>query len=268
MQLLSLDSQTARLEIRILLGHALGVDRTWLIAHEHDFLMPEAVARYESLLDRRLAGEPIAYILGEKEFHGRTFRVTPDVLIPRPETELLVELALAQCRTVASPRILDLGTGSGCIAITLALECPSASVSAVEHSPSALVIARQNADRHQADIRFFQGDWFEPVAGQRFDIIVANPPYIAPDDPHLLQGDVRYEPLSALVAENRGMSALQTIAIQAKAHLHPNGWLFLEHGYNQSEDMKAVLMAAGYPCPRYWLDGAGITRVSGARLSE
>lgn len=268
MQSLSLDSQAARLEIRILLGRALGVDRAWLIAHEYDPLMPEAVARYEELLDRRLAGEPIAYILGQKEFYGRAFRVTPDVLIPRPETELLVDLALARCRGLASPRILDLGTGSGCIAITLALECPSARVAAVEKSPSALAIARQNADRHQADISFFQGDWFEPLAGQRFDIIVANPPYIAPGDPHLLQGDVRYEPQSALVAENRGMSALQTIAIQARAHLHPNGWLLLEHGYNQAEDMKAVLTAAGYPRPGFWWDGAGITRVSGGGLSE
>lgn len=268
MQALALDMATARLEIRILLGHALGVDRTWLIAHERDPLPPKAVARYEALLSRRLGGEPVAYILGEKEFFGRIFKVTPDVLIPRPETELLVELALKRCRLIKTPGILDLGTGSGCIAITLALECPAAHVSAVESSGAALDIARKNAARNQADVEFIRNRWFESLDDRQFDIIVANPPYIAPGDPHLLQGDVRHEPASALVAEDEGLADIREIAVRAKAHLCRGGVLLLEHGYDQAEAVRALLIEAGYAGPETWRDLAGIERVSGAKMSE
>ena len=265
---MALDAMAARLEIRILLGHALGVDRTWLIAHERDHLQPEAVARYEELLGRRLAGEPIAYILGEKEFYGRIFTVTPDVLIPRPETELLVDLALARCGNMTSPKILDLGTGSGCIAITLALECPAAQVTAVEESGAALEIARRNAAKNGVDIEFIQSHWFEALGVRQFDIIVSNPPYIAPGDPHLLQGDIRHEPTHALVSDNSGINDIQTIVTQAISHFRPNGLLLLEHGYNQAGHVRHLLQTAGFAKPESWSDLAGIERVTGAKLSE
>ena len=268
MRTLGLDKAVARLEIRILLGRALGVDRTWLIAHEHDSLMPKAVAYYEELLGRRLAGEPVAYILGEKEFYGRAFRVTPDVLIPRPETELLVDLALTRCRALASPKVLDLGTGSGCIAITLALECPSARVAAVEESRAALAVASQNAEKNCVDVEFLQSHWFEALRGRRFDIIVANPPYIALDDPHLLQGDVRHEPMGALVSENEGLADIRAIILQSKDHLFPGGTLLLEHGYDQATQVRSILSTAGYSVVRSWHDMAGTERVTGAIMSE
>lgn len=268
MQNLALDMTSARLEARVLLGHALVVDRTWLIAHEREPLPPQTIARYEELLRRRLGGEPIAYILGEKEFYGRIFKVSPDVLIPRPETELLVELALTRCRAMAAPRILDLGTGSGCIAITLVLECPAASVTAVETSKAALELARENAARNQANVEFIQSPWFDALGDRQFDIIVANPPYIAPGDPHLQQGDVRHEPVSALVAEDAGLAEIQKIMVQAKGHLWPGGILLLEHGYEQAGQVRSLLSTAGYAKPESWQDLAGIERVTGAEMSE
>lgn len=268
MQTLNLDVATARLEVRVLLGHVLSVDRTWLIAHELDPLQSEAIASYEELLGRRLAGEPIAYILGEKEFYGRTFRVTPDVLIPRPETELLVELALKRCSTIDKPRILDLGTGSGCIAITLALECPSSQVTALEESRAALEIARQNASKSGVDIEFVRSRWFEALDDRQFDIIVTNPPYVAPGDPHLLQGDVGHEPVGALVAGNKGLADIQEIVIQSRQHLRPGGALLLEHGYDQAEAVRELLIKNGYAQPETWRDLAGIERATGAKMSE
>lgn len=266
--MLALDATAARLEIRILLGHVLGVDRTWLIAHERDSLQAESIARYEELLGRRLAGEPIAYILGEKEFYGRAFSVTPDVLIPRPETELLVELALNRCRAMASPKILDLGTGSGCIAIALALECPAAQVTAVEESVAALEIARRNATKNGVDIEFVQSRWFSALGDRQFDIIVANPPYIAPGDPHLLQGDVQYEPAGALVSADMGLADIREIVVQTQSHLRSKGLLLLEHGYNQAEAVRNLLIKVGFSEPVTRRDLAGIDRVTGAKMSE
>ncbi len=268
MQTLSLNVATARLEVRVLLGHVLGVDRTWLIAHERDPLQPEATASYEELLGRRLAGEPIAYILGEKEFYGRMFKVTPDVLIPRPETELLVELALKRCSAIDKPRILDLGTGSGCIAITLALEYPSAQVTAVEESRAALEIAWQNASKSGVDIEFVRSRWFEALGDRQFDTIVTNPPYVAPGDPHLLQGDVRHEPVGALVAESKGLADIKEIVAQSRQHLRPGGVLLLEHGYDQAEAVRELLIKTGYAQPETWRDLAGIERATGAKMSE
>lgn len=268
MQTLTLEVAAARLEVRVLLGHVLGVDRTWLIAHERDPLQPEAIARYEELLGRRLAGEPIAYILGEKEFYGRMFKVTSDVLIPRPETELLVELAVARCRATASSKILDLGTGSGCIAITLALECPAAQITAVEESRAALEIARQNAAISGVDIEFVQSRWFESLGDRQFDIIVTNPPYIAPGDPHLLQGDVRHEPAGALVAKNKGLADIEEIVAQSKQHLRPGGAILLEHGYDQAEAVRELLVKTGFAEPETWRDLAGMERATGAKMSE
>jgi release factor glutamine methyltransferase len=267
-QALSLDANTARLEVRILLGHTLTVGRSWLIAHEHEHVPPQAIARYEALLSRRLAGEPIAYILGQKEFYGRMLRVTPEVLIPRPETELLVELALTRCRAMSSPQILDLGTGSGCIAITLALECLSAQVTAVEASSAAMEVARHNAVANQVNVEIIQSHWFEALGDRQFDIIVANPPYVAPGDSHLQQGDVRHEPVSALVADDAGLADIQEIVVQAKLHLRRGGELLMEHGYNQAVAVRALLKKAGYAKPESWFDMAGIERVTGAEMSE
>ncbi len=268
MRTLALDATAARLEIRILLGQVLSVDRTWLIAHERDSLQAEPIARYEELLGRRLAGEPIAYVLGEKEFYGRTFNVTPDVLIPRPETELLVDLALSQCRVMESPKILDLGTGSGCIAITLVLECPAAQVTAVEESDSALEIARRNAAKNGVHVEFVQSRWFSALGDRQFDIIVANPPYIAPGDPHLLEGDVRHEPAGALVSEDMGLADIREIVVQAKSHLRSKGLHLLEHGYNQAEAVRDLLIKVGFSEPVTRRDLAGIDRVTGAKMSE
>jgi release factor glutamine methyltransferase len=268
MQALSLDASTARLEVRVLLGRVLGASRSWLIAHESDPVPAPSIARYEEMIDRRLAGEPVAYILGEREFYARIFKVTPDVLIPRPETELLVELALERCQSFATPRVLDLGTGSGCIAITLALECPSAEVSAMEASAAALEVARHNAVLNRAKVEFIQGHWFEGLEDRQFDIIVANPPYVAAEDPHLLQGDVRHEPVTALVAEDAGLADIREIVLQARAHLRPEGVLWLEHGYNQATDVRSCLTEAGFARVQSWHDLAGMERVSGGRLSE
>lgn len=265
---LDLTTAEARLEARLLLGRALRKSRAWLIAHDDDPLPAPAVAGYEAWLARRLAGEPMAYVLGEKEFFGRTFAVSPAVLIPRPETELLVELALSHARALAAPEILDLGTGSGCLAITLALECPAAKVTAVEASIAALAVARQNAALHQADVAFVQARWFDGLAGRRFDIIVANPPYVPAGDPHLHQGDVRHEPASALVAGDEGLADIAAIISGARTQLRPGGVLLLEHGYNQAERVRSGLAEMGYVEVASFRDLAGIERVSGAKVSE
>lgn len=265
---LTLTAAEARIEAQLLLGRALEVSRAWLIAHADDPLPAPAVARYRGWLERRLAGEPVAYILGEKEFFGRVFTVSPAVLIPRPETELLVELAQARCASYAAPRVLDLGTGSGCIAITLALECPRAEVTAVDVSPAALAVARENAARHGASVGFFEGHWFDALGARQFDLVVANPPYVAPGDPHLERGDVRHEPPSALVAKEAGMADIRHIVRQAAARLAPGGALLLEHGYDQATAVRQMLAAAGFAEVASWRDLAGIERVSVGVMSE
>lgn len=265
-QTLGFHRREARLEAQIIIAHALGVERAWLIAHDRDMLSPVQCNAVETLIARRELGEPVAYILGEKEFYGRLFKVTPDVLIPRPETELLVEAALERLPTDKPARILDLGTGSGCIAITLALERPKADVWALDFSLAALETARVNASRLDAsDISFMKSHWFEGFNVRNFDVIVANPPYIACDDPHLACGDLRFEPLDALQSDSQGLADIHTITAGASAHLVHGGWLLFEHGHDQGETCKKLLRQSGWSRVKTWLDISGLPRVSGGQ---
>lgn len=265
---LGLAHRDARLDARVLAAHVLGVDTAWLIAHDTDPLSGTHAAAFESLLTQRLEGMPIAYLVGTREFYGRLFQVSPDILIPRPDTELLVELALARMPPDQATDVLDLGTGSGCIAITLALERPLARVTAVDRSTAALAIAERNADILNAHVEFLTSDWFAALAGRRFDLIVGNPPYIAAADPHLTRGDVRFEPLTALAAGLDGLADLRRLTAAARNHLRPGGVLLLEHGYDQADTVQALLRECGIPRPQSWPDLAGILRVSGGELSE
>jgi release factor glutamine methyltransferase len=226
-------------EARILLSHCLQKSREWLIAHDED-LLPEAVnIRASDLLNRRMQGEPIAYLLGHKEFYGRPFLVSPDVLIPRPETELLIDKVLQLMKGRQNCRVLDLGSGTGCIGITLALENPNWTVFATDVSNNSLKIAQQNGITLGAsNVRFQQGSWWEPVTqGQQFDLIVSNPPYIENNDACLSQGDLRFEPTHALTDEADGLSAYRIIMaglVKHPPYLATDGWVVMEHGFNQA----------------------------------
>lgn len=221
---------------------------------------------------RREAGEPVAYLLGEAQFRGRVFQVTPAVLVPRPETEILIELALDRlvqdglAASSGAARVLDLGTGSGIVAVSLALESPESAVCAVDLSAPALDVARNNARRLRAAVEFFQGDWYAPLAGRRFDLIVANPPYIAADDPHLAGDGLPFEPRMALTDAADGLSCIRRIVMGAGAHLQPGGWLLFEHGYDQGETCRNLLQAAGFQDVFTHPDLAGTDRVSGGRI--
>ena len=231
----------------LLLAHALGRPRAWLYAHGDEAPDPAAMQRFEALLARREAGEPVAYLTGRRGFWRHELRVTPDTLVPRPETERLVELALERLAPGAPLRIADLGTGSGAIALALALERPRARVVATDASPAALAVARGNADALGAgNIEFRHGSWFEPLAGERFDLVASNPPYVADGDPHLAQGDLRFEPAAALASGADGLDDIRVIARDAPAHLVPGGWLLLEHGFDQGAAVRALLLAAGF----------------------
>jgi release factor glutamine methyltransferase len=251
-------------EARLLLMHAASVSATDIAAHPERDLPSDKLPEFMSLVARRVAGEPIAYLLGSREFYGRDFRVTPAVLIPRPETELLVDVALAKVSRGGTPRILDLGAGSGCVAITLAKEL-GCEVTAVDVSADALAVARENADRLGARVTFIESDWFAAVEGQ-FDLIVGNPPYVAEGDPHLGEGDLRFEPMGAL-ASGDGLDAIRLILTDAPRHLAPGGWLFLEHGYDQAEAMRTLLGEAGFGDIEQHQDLAGIVRISGGVLT-
>jgi release factor glutamine methyltransferase len=257
------DSGLPPLEARMLLERVLGKTRVWLIAHAQEAAGAEAEQAFLVLAERRRQGEPIAYILGEREFYGLEFQVSPAVLIPRPETELLVELALARIPVNQSVRVLDLGTGSGAIAVALAKERPQARLTAVDVDYAALSLARANAARHRVSVRFFCGDWFGALSGESFDLIVSNPPYVASADPHLAAGDVRFEPQRALVGGADGLDCIRAIAAKAGAHLSPGAWLLFEHGYDQAPACRALLQAEGYREVQSWPDLAGIARVSG-----
>lgn len=263
-QALDLDPREARLEAQILTALALGVDRAWLIAHDRDALSLDQSNAIEQLIARRERGEPVAYILGEKEFYGRLFKVTPDVLIPRPETELLVEAALERLPKARSARILDLGTGSGCIAITLAKERPDCEVLAVDVSLPALAIARENAKRLDApNVSLFASDWYARLDTMNFDMIISNPPYIAAGDPHLGLGGLPHEPRQALASGLVGLDAILAIVAGTRDHLLPGGWLILEHGYDQADACGQLLMQAGLEQIFTLVDLGGQTRVTG-----
>jgi release factor glutamine methyltransferase len=251
------------LDARALLAHRLGVPRERLIAHPEAAVAADDARAFSALAERRRAGEPLAYLLGEKEFYGRSFHVTPDVLIPRPETERLVDLALERMRTFARPRVLDLGTGSGCVAVTLALECPAARVTATDVSPPALAAARGNAVRLGADVAFAPGDWYAALpADATFDLIVSNPPYIAPDDAHL--AGLRFEPLGALSDGRDGLACLEAIVTGARERLAAGGWLLVEHGFDQAEGVQQLFARVGFE-PVLCTDFAGLPRVTLAR---
>lgn len=253
------------LENRILLCHALGLSRVGLITQSERALTEEEAGRLSALVQRRLDGEPIAYIVGEREFFGLPFKVSPAVLIPRPDTELIVELALE--RLPQGGRMLDMGTGSGAIAVACAHSRRDAGVTALDLSEDALEVARANAAANGVQVRFLRSDWFGAVGDERFALIASNPPYIASHDEHLSQGDLRFEPAGALTDHADGLSALRTIVDGAPAHLLPGGWLLLEHGYDQAEAVRALLAARGFAEVQSWRDLPGIERVSGGRLA-
>jgi release factor glutamine methyltransferase len=248
-------------EARLLLGHVLDRSAAWLEAHRDDPIPVEAAAQMSVLAARRAAGEPVAYLVGHREFYGRDFAVTPDVLIPRPETELLVELAIAKVGAGGTANILELGAGSGCVAVTLALELPVARVTAVDVSPAALAIACGNAERLGARVEFVASDWFDALPPQRFDLIVANPPYVAAGDPHLAAGDLRFEPPDALTDHADGLAAIRHIVAAAPAWLNDGGWLLCEHGYDQGGAARGLLGDAGFAEIEQHADLAGIARV-------
>jgi release factor glutamine methyltransferase len=252
------------LENRILLCHALGLTRVGLITQSHRVLTSAEAAALNALVARRQAGEPIAYIVGKREFFGLDFGVTDAVLIPRPDTELLVELALERLPRNAS--VLDMGTGSGAIAVAIAHSRPDAQVSALDASAAALDIARANAEANGAAVRFLHSDWYCALGDERFGLIVSNPPYIAAGDVHLAQGDLRFEPVAALTDHADGLADLRKIIEGAAAHLAPGAWLLLEHGYDQAAQVRALLAAGGYAQVQSWRDLSGIERVSGGTL--
>jgi len=254
------------LDNRVLLCHALGVNRIALITQSERVLSAEEMHRYSALVQRRLDGEPIAYIVGQREFFGLPFEVGSAVLIPRPDTELLVELTLD--RLPAQGRVLDMGTGSGAIAVSLAHTRRDADVTALDVSAEALAVARRNAASNGARVNFLQSDWYSALQGAApFDVIASNPPYIASGDHHLSEGDLRYEPVSALTDHADGLAALRIIIAGAPQHLTPQGWLLMEHGYDQAQAVRALLADAGYTDVQSWRDLAGIERVSGGRAA-
>ena len=258
---------TSRMEARVLLREVLNQSDAWLLAHDDELLTADQAQQYVALVVRRVAGEPIAYITGRREFYGREFKVTPVVLIPRPETELLVELALQRLPGGAPAHVLDLGAGSGCIGITIAAERPQAQVTLVDASKDALEIAQVNARQWApANTTLLHSDWYSAIGEERYDLIVANPPYVADGDAHLQQGDLRFEPHSALAAGVDGLSDLQRIIARAPQHLRAGGWLLLEHGFDQVVACAWLLEAAGFEDVFNAPDLAGMPRVSGGRL--
>lgn len=257
-------SGVERVDARVLLQHVLKVSHAWLIAHGDEEVPAGIAAAFLALASRRRQGEPVAYLTGEREFYGLVFCVNPHVLIPRPETELLVELALARIPTGAALRILDLGTGSGAIAIAIAKHRPCAQVYATDQSASALQLAQQNAAAHRVTVHLSLGSWFAAVPGQQFDLIVSNPPYITGNDPHLIEGDLRFEPLHALTDNSTdGLSAIRTIIQQAPQYLSAGGQLWFEHGYDQARACRLLLQKHGFSHVQSHCDLAGIERVSG-----
>jgi release factor glutamine methyltransferase len=259
-------SESPRLDAEVLLTAALERSRSYLHAWPEHEPEPQQAACFAAWLERRQTGEPVAYLLGYREFWSLELEVTPDTLIPRPETELLVELALQRLPGHAALQIADLGTGSGAIALALAVERPHAHVVATDSSPTALAVARRNAQHLGiANIEFRQGDWCAALTGERFDLIAANPPYIAVADPGWQEGALRFEPSVALVAGMDGLDALRVIIAQAPYCLKPGGWLLVEHGYDQGETVPLLLSERGFIEVHDHRDAAGLPRTAYAR---
>jgi release factor glutamine methyltransferase len=257
----------ARIDAQLLLLHVLGragTDRGWLVAHDDETLAPASESAFDGLCRQRADGEPLAYLTGEKEFFGLPLQVDARVLVPRPDTETIVEWALELLRPLPTPRVIDLGTGSGAIALAIRSARPDALVEAVDRSADALAVAQANARRLNLPVRFRQADWL--AGAGRYDLVVSNPPYVREHDEHLR--DLRHEPLSALVAADHGLADLRAIAGTAPAHLAPGGWLLLEHGWDQAEAVAALLRTAGFSRLSSRKDLAGITRCSGGQAPE
>jgi release factor glutamine methyltransferase len=271
-----LDAIDARYESQLLLQHALKVNRAWLIAHENDDVAIDIQHEFNTLIQRRIGGEPIAYILGNREFYGLNLTVTPATLIPRPDTETLVEAALAKIPAYETDNtldsdlcrndelsILDLGTGSGAIALAIAKHRPHSDVVGVDASPSTLEVAKKNASALQIrNVQFLSSNWFSALEGERFNVIVSNPPYIEEADIHLKQGDLRFEPLSALASGADGLDDIRRIIDDCLIHLKPQGWLMFEHGYNQAESVRELMAQAGLVNIETFHDLGGNDRVT------
>jgi release factor glutamine methyltransferase len=254
-------------EARIILAHVLERDRAWLAAHADAMVSTVQAAVFDALTRRRRNGEPVAYLTGRREFFGLDLEVTQEVLIPRPETELLVELALERIGKGDAARVLDLGTGSGAIALAIAQQRPNARVLGVDVSRQAIALARQNQARLQiANAEFMQSDWFAEMPREAFALIASNPPYVSDLDPHLREGDLRFEPSSALKGGPDGLTAIRAIVARAPAYLAPHGWLLIEHGYDQAERVQALLRDAGLAGIDSNRDMAGIPRVTFGRV--
>lgn len=261
-----LPGEESRAEAELLLVEASGKDRAWLYAHGEDPLPVPVLERFRALLERRRLGEPVAQILGRREFWSLDLSVTVDTLIPRPETELLVELALQRIPEAAVLDVLDLGTGTGAIALALARERPQARITAIERDARTLEVARRNAARLGLErVRMLRGDWFSPVADESFDLVLSNPPYIADEDPHLQQGDLRFEPRAALASGPDGLEAIRRIAASAPAHLRAGAWLLFEHGFEQGEACRQLLLDAGFEDVQTFKDLEARDRVTGGR---
>ena len=256
-------SPSPALDAQVLLAHSLGQDRTYLIAHAKDTLDTETNSQFEQLVAQRIKGMPVAYLTGEQEFWSLPIRVTSDTLIPRPETELLVELALEKIPHEQNFLIADIGTGSGAIAIAIANERKGSSVIASDRSAEAIEVAKQNANRLALDnVEFVQGATFDPLTEKIFNLVVSNPPYVLESDPHLAQGDIRFEPRSALAAGPDGLDVIRLIIEQAKDHLVPRGWLMIEHGYDQESAVEELFARAGFEEIECYRDLAGQPRVT------
>ena len=260
---LGLELAEASFEANLLCQQVYGVNRAWLISHETDALEANQQATFEILVQRRINGEPIAYILGSREFYGLQLKTTSATLIPRPDTESLVEVALAKIPQKSSLDVLDLGTGTGAVALAIAKNRPQSKVSAVDASSSALSVALDNAHFLKLEnVRLLESNWFSNLQNEKFDVIVSNPPYIAQDDDHLKQGDLRFEPISALASGKDGLDDIRKIIQDAPHYLKPNGWLMLEHGYDQAEAVAALLSERGFSQINHAKDIAGTLRVT------
>ena len=257
-----------RIDARLLLQHVLNAGHAFLLTYPDRILTAQQLEAFLHLVQRRIDGVPVAYLTGERDFYDLTFKVSEAVLIPRPETELLIELALQLIPSGRSCRILDLGTGSGAIAITLAKHRPQCEVTAVDLSPAAIAVAQWNARNLQMhNLNFVTGSWFDELSGEKFDLIVSNPPYVADNDPHLQQGDLRFEPAMALSAGDNGLSCIHQIINKAPDHLVNSGWLLLEHGYDQASACRQLLLEMDFSNICSHPDLAGIMRVSGGQLN-
>jgi release factor glutamine methyltransferase len=256
-------------DARVLLCHVVQRGSAYVAAHPEIELRPADRDRYAELVARRVRGEPVAYLTGHREFYGKPFRVSPATLIPRPETELLVDLALERLPHDGAARVMDLGTGTGCIAISIASERSRLRILGIDSSREALALARRNAlDRGVGNVAFLQSDWYSALRpGERFDLIVSNPPYVAAGDPHLEKGDLRFEPRVALDGGRDGIEALRAIIVGAGVHLAGNGWILVEHGFDQAERVRGLLIEQGYESVFSARDLAGIERASGGRLT-